>query len=357
MGDRVRSSPRRSASTTSVYPRVQPLIDQAVDSVQPPCERSGSVGSHAAPPACRPRRWAPSTTTAAVITTRSAIRGIPSGRSFLPSAFGIHTRRTASARYVFLCSFSASSPSQRSSPYAAMSAKSCLVHPRCALVGLAPIVGVPQHVLAIQLVVQKVEPVAGAALAFACNAICSFSNEFRRVGRLIVNPCGSCRVRAFVLKQGPFPRPPLRGFTGTMGPSVISGAATGPHGFGVAFAGTPGIRLPLLHIESVPCVLPPIPRWNRRVHFSSLLLRRRPSPWLWGRVGFHGVVFGGLLGVHCALRPACSPSYQSDPLHQRLQPFRHLHDCSDCYRPERKLPGGSVLPTGKIAPLHGAQTN
>ena len=70
-----------------------------------------------------------STTTAAVITTRSAIRGIPSGRSFLPSAFGIHTRRTASARYVLLCSFSASSPSQRSSPYAAMSAKSCLSTP------------------------------------------------------------------------------------------------------------------------------------------------------------------------------------------------------------------------------------
>ena len=30
----------------------------------------------------------------------------------------------------------------------------------------------------------------------------------------------------------------------------------------------------------------------------------------------------------------------SDPLHRRLQPFRYLHDCSDCYRPERKRPGG-----------------
>ena len=24
-----------------------------------------------------------------------------------------------------------------------------------------------------------------------------------------------------------------------------------------------------------------------------------------------------------------------DPLHQRLQPLRYLHDCSDCFRPER----------------------
>ena len=30
----------------------------------------------------------------------------------------------------------------------------------------------------------------------------------------------------------------------------------------------------------------------------------------------------------------------SDPLHRRLQPFRYLHDCSDCFRPEQKWPGG-----------------
>jgi hypothetical protein len=69
-----------------------------------------------------------STTTAAVITVRSAIQGIPSGR-FRPSDFGIHTRRTASARYVFLWSLSASSPSHRSSPYFSMSAKSWLSTP------------------------------------------------------------------------------------------------------------------------------------------------------------------------------------------------------------------------------------
>jgi hypothetical protein len=40
------------------------------------------------------------------------------------------------------------------------------------------------------------------------------------------------------------------------------------------------------------------------------------------------------------LRPACSPSPLQDPLHRRLQSFRCLHDCSDCYRLQRKLPGG-----------------
>ena len=35
------------------------------------------------------------------------------------------------------------------------------------------------------------------------------------------------------------------------------------------------------------------------------------------------------------LRPARSPSRLSDPLHRRLQQFRCLHRCSDCYRVER----------------------
>jgi len=61
-------------------------------------------------------------------------------------------------------------------------------------------------------------------------------------------------------------------------------------------------RLPLLHIKSVPCVLPPIPRQNRRMRFSPLLLRRRPSPLL-GRVSFCSNVFRA-----CSVFTArCSP--------------------------------------------------
>ena len=48
--------------------------------------------------------------------------------------------------------------------------------------------------------------------------------------------------------------------------------------------------------------------------------------------------------LHVAAR-MLAESPRCDPLHRRLQPFRHLHDCSDCYRLERKLPG--LSPTGK----------
>jgi hypothetical protein len=44
----------------------------------------------------------------------------------------------------------------------------------------------------------------------------------------------------------------------------------------------------------------------------------------------------------------------SDPLHRRLQPLRYLHDCSDCFRPERFSRVG-LSPTGKAPPLHGAR--
>ena len=53
------------------------------------------------------------------------------------------------------------------------------------------------------------------------------------------------------------------------------------------------------------------------------------------------------------LRPAYLPSHFHDPLHRRLQPFRYLHDCSDCYRLERKLPGG-ICTRWKTVPLNGA---
>jgi len=40
--------------------------------------------------------------------------------------------------------------------------------------------------------------------------------------------------------------------------------------------------------------------------------------------------------------PACTLAKSpGDPLHQRLQPLRYLHDCSDCFRLER-LPGGTL---------------
>ena len=42
-----------------------------------------------------------------------------------------------------------------------------------------------------------------------------------------------------------------------------------------------------------------------------------------------------------------------DPLYRRLQPFRHLHDCSGCFRLERS-PGGTCT-HWKAPPSHGAR--
>jgi len=44
------------------------------------------------------------------------------------------------------------------------------------------------------------------------------------------------------------------------------------------------------------------------------------------------------------LRPACSPSRHSDPLHQRLQQLRCLRCCSDCYRVERTSSRAGIPP-------------
>ncbi len=41
-----------------------------------------------------------------------------------------------------------------------------------------------------------------------------------------------------------------------------------------------------------------------------------------------------------------------DTLYRRLQPFRYLHDCSDCFRPER-LPDG-IYTHWNTPPYHGA---
>jgi len=59
--------------------------------------------------------------------------------------------------------------------------------------------------------------------------------------------------------------------------------------------------------------------------------------------------FGACSAIHCTLQPAGSRGHLRDPFHRRLQPFRYLHDCSDCYRLERKFAGWVCLPLGDRA--------
>jgi len=44
----------------------------------------------------------------------------------------------------------------------------------------------------------------------------------------------------------------------------------------------------------------------------------------------------------------------NDPFHRRLQTARCLPACSDCYRPERPLPGGTCT-LSRIVPFHGTR--
>jgi hypothetical protein len=112
------------------------------------------------------------------------------------------------------------------------------------------------------------------------------------------------------------------------------------------------LGLPVLLRSPCARMLPPIPRWNRwvLVSLSSPPIAAFPVSKA-GRLPHQH--FQGLLSVHYTLQPARSRGHLRDPFHRRLQPFRHLHDCSDCYRLERKLPGGSVS-HWVIAPFHGA---
>ena len=112
------------------------------------------------------------------------------------------------------------------------------------------------------------------------------------------------------------------------------------------------LGLPVLLRSPCAHMPPPIPRWNRRVRvsLSSPPIAAFPVSKA-GRLPHQH--FQGLLSVHYSLQPVGSRGHLCDPFHRRLQPFRHLHDCSDCYRLERKLPGGSVS-HWVIAPFHGA---
>ena len=114
---------------------------------------------------------------------------------------------------------------------------------------------------------------------------------------------GSCHFPSYVLKQGAFAPPALPGFVTTTPPSAIHGADSIPHGIVVAGLPAPHRHgLPLLHGRSLPCVLPPLPRWNRRMHFTLaspttsaflvIMASRLPR-----------LTFRGLLSVHSRCGP------------------------------------------------------
>jgi hypothetical protein len=99
-------------------------------------------------------------------------------------------------------------------------------------------------------------------------------------------------------------------------------------------------------------MLPPLPRCSGWAYSSLFSPSRVSLPRKGRRVGLHIVLFEACSAfTHVAACTLARPPIRG-PLYRRLQPFRHLHDCSGCFRLER-LPGGTRT-HWKAPPFHGA---
>jgi len=85
-------------------------------------------------------------------------------------------------------------------------------------------------------------------------------------------------------------------------------------------------------------------------HFSSSV----SLPRIRWRVGLRITLFEVCSAFTQVTACTLAKPSQDGPLHRRLQPLRYLHDCSDCYRLEQKLPGG-LRTRWKAAPFHCAR--
>ena len=99
-------------------------------------------------------------------------------------------------------------------------------------------------------------------------------------------------------------------------------------------------------------MLPPVPRCSDWASSSLISPSRISLPRSCSRVGLHIDLFGACSAFTRVAARTLAPSPICDQLHRRLQPFRHLHDCSGCFRLERS-PGGTFT-HWKAPPCHGA---
>jgi hypothetical protein len=110
--------------------------------------------------------------------------------------------------------------------------------------------------------------------------------------------------------------------------------------------------LPVLRALSFMYVLPPLPRCSDWASSSLISPSRISLPRERRRVGLHIVLFEACSAFTRVAARTLAQSPIRDQLLRRLQPFRHLHDCSGCFRLERS-PGGART-HWKAPPCHGA---
>ena len=99
-------------------------------------------------------------------------------------------------------------------------------------------------------------------------------------------------------------------------------------------------------------MLPPLPRCSSWTYSSLVSPSRISLPRKGCRVGLHIVLFEVCSAfTRVAACTLARPPIRG-PLYRRLQPFRHLHDCSGCFRLER-VAGWAFHPLERAA-FHGA---
>jgi hypothetical protein len=99
-------------------------------------------------------------------------------------------------------------------------------------------------------------------------------------------------------------------------------------------------------------MLPPLPRCSGWAYSSLIAPSRVSLPRKGRRVGLHIVLFEACSAfTRVAACTLARPPIRG-PLYRRLQPFRHLHDCSGCFRLERVA--GWVSHPLESAAFHGA---
>ncbi len=92
-------------------------------------------------------------------------------------------------------------------------------------------------------------------------------------------------------------------------------------------------------------MLPPLPRCSGWAYSSLIPPSRVSLPRKGRRVGLRIVLFEACSAFTRVAACTLARPPIRDPLDRRLQPFRHLHDCSGCFRLERCRVG--LAPTGK----------
>jgi len=217
-------------------------------------------------------------------------------------------------------------------------------------VGPAASVGVLQYIGPIHLVVQQIEPIPGFSLRFGMQRALQLLNTCRScqvsqspllaASRVRLEPgrLSSTGVTRLRRSYAPLRHPARPG-------SIPRGMPVDrAHG---RFTGLPVLPLPASFVPAVVTT----PAQPAGVYFAlfpvDVSLPRIPAG------SACALPFSRPAQRSLALRPARSPNPLKDPLHRRLQSLRFLHDCSDCFRLERQLPGG-IRTHWKTAPFHGA---